>query len=199
MCGPDGVWWQAELLTAAGLLDNGIEVIRLNSRKYKVRASFTLQSGDSRHLTVTTTWQGCGTFKDCDHHGINLQSKSPDDTKRNWFAFYCRERTDAAGHVSDCHYGPDYRCFSRYIIPVLTEVSSFADFMCNVAIISWDSNWTLNAVLVKKTSMLNKEYTVHSGKKSLAAIGLSQWEKQVRQPLCDLLVMSTLTLYLWLW
>ena len=63
-----------------------------------------------------------------------MHSKSPDDTKRNWFAFYCKDRQDTAEHVSDCHIDPDYRCFS-----------------------SWDSNWTLNAVLVKKTSMLKKE------------------------------------------
>lgn len=45
---------------------------------------------------------------------------------------------------------------------------------------SWDTNWTLNAVLVKKSTMLSKTYPVSPVEfKSIAYIGLSQWEKQV--------------------
>lgn len=126
-----------ELMGGAALLDSGIEIIRLNSRKY----------------------QGCNTFKSCDHHGINLQSPHPGDRLRNWFAFYCRNRKvrDTASSVSDCLSEPDYRCFT-----------------------SWDTNWTLNAVLVKKETMLNKKYPMKdiSVHKSIAAIGLEQFHKQ---------------------
>eukprot|EP01033_Poteriospumella_lacustris_P006673 gene6673-4811_t len=126
-----------ELVGGAALLDSGIEIIRLNSRRY----------------------QGCNTFKSCDHHGIDLQSQAPGDRLRNWFAFYCRDRQVAAQkpYVSDCSSEPDYRCFT-----------------------SWDTNWTLNAVLVKKGTMLTKKYPMKDNKsfKSIADIGLDQYRKQ---------------------
>ena len=77
--------------------------------------------------------QGCGTFKDCDHHGIHLDADKGIDRLRNWFSFYCRDQPGTKPYVEDCLYQPDYRCFT-----------------------SWDSNWTLNAVLVKVSTMKNK-------------------------------------------
>lgn len=125
---------KAELIAAAGMLDSGIEVVRLSSRK----------------------WKGCGTFKDCDHHGIHLDASDPKERLRNWYAFYCREqRKDAAGHVSDCFDKPDYRCFT-----------------------SDDTNWTLNAVMVKKSTMLNKKYDAKGQMLSIGDIGLRQYQKQ---------------------
>jgi hypothetical protein len=125
---------KAQLVAAAGMLDSGIEVVRLGSRKSK----------------------GCGTWKDCDHHGIHLKSKEPNERLRNWYAFYCREeRKDAAGHVSDCFAEPDFRCFT-----------------------SEDTNWTLNAVMVKKSTMLNKKYNAKGQMLSLGDIGLRQFQKQ---------------------
>lgn len=59
---------------------------------------------------------------------------------------------------------------SKYI---LTQLMS--EICC-----SWDTNWTLNAVLVKKTTMLSTKYPVSPVEfKSIAQIGLNQWEKQV--------------------
>jgi hypothetical protein len=51
-----------ELLAAISLLDSGAEIIRLMSRKY----------------------QGCGTFKSCDHGGIHLRASTSQERKRNW-------------------------------------------------------------------------------------------------------------------
>jgi hypothetical protein len=76
------------------MLENGAEIVRLQSRKYK----------------------GCGTFKDCDHHGIHLDSNTPTQRLRNWFAFYCHNNPKAAPYVSDCLDSPDYRCFTRYVL-----------------------------------------------------------------------------------
>jgi len=99
---------------------------------------------------------GCGTFKDCDHHGIHLLAENPGDRTRNWFAFYCRDHPHTGSSVADCLRVPDFRCFS-----------------------SWDSNWTLNAVLVKKSSMLQKKYPLGTGPdKSIAEIGLQQFMQQ---------------------
>lgn len=73
------------------------------------------------------------------------------------FAFYCRGRKDTAQSVSDCLESPDYRCFT-----------------------SWDSNWTLNAVMVKKSTIMGRRYDVGEGKKmSIAEIGLAQHKNQV--------------------
>jgi hypothetical protein len=125
---------KAQLVAAAGMLDSGAEVVRLGSRKSK----------------------GCGTWKDCDHHGINLNSAIPKERLRNWYAFYCREeRKDANGQVSDCFEEPDFRCFTSY-----------------------DTNWTLNAVMVKRSTMLNTKYAANGNMLSIAEIGLRQYQKQ---------------------
>lgn len=134
-----------ELVAAVGLLERGAEIVRLLSRKH----------------------QGCGTFKSCDHGGINLQTDNMMDRRRNWFAFYCHNHPGSEKHVSTCLEQPEYRCFT-----------------------SWDSNWSLNAVLVKRSSMLGTKYPTGTrrGKdqegsggdgrhelKSIADIGLEQY------------------------
>eukprot|EP01040_Poterioochromonas_malhamensis_P010861 gene10861-11838_t len=124
---------EEELLVGAGLLQSGIQIIRLQSRKY----------------------QGCGTFKDCEHHGIHLGASTPAERTRNWFAFYCKGRRNSEPYVSDCSSEPDYRCFT-----------------------SWDTNWTLNAVLIKKSTIVTKKYKVKDKSLSIAEIAISQWEKQ---------------------
>lgn len=126
---------QRQLVTAAALLEQGAEIVRLVSKKY----------------------QGCGTFKACDHGGIHLRAVDPTNRMRNWYAFYCPGWKGTERLVDDCTDEPRFRCFS-----------------------SWDSNWTLNAVLVKKSTMLNKKYLIPSSGSSLsiAEIGLNQYEKQ---------------------
>jgi hypothetical protein len=126
---------KTQLITAAGMLDRGAEVIRLMSRKY----------------------QGCGTFKDCEHGGIKLKSEEMIERKRNWYSFYCKDKKDTENSVSDCtsYPLPLYRCFTSY-----------------------DSNWSLNAVMVKKSTMLNKKYKSVNGLKSIAEIGLQNWQNQ---------------------
>lgn len=126
---------KTQLITAAGMLDRGAEVIRLMSKKY----------------------QGCGTFKDCDHGGIKLKSEEMIERKRNWYSFYCKDKKDTENSVSDCTSDPLplYRCFTSY-----------------------DSNWSLNAVMVKKSTMLNKKYKSVNGMKSIAEIGLQNWQHQ---------------------
>jgi len=133
----DKITTESILGGAASLLDKGMQIIRLQSRK----------------------GSGCGTHKDCLHHGIHLDSANPSERVRNWFSFYCRTKNDETD-VSDCLYDPSFRCFT-----------------------SWDSNWSLNAVMVKKSDMLRIKYTKEEkdGEKgqmlSIPEIGLSQWEK----------------------
>jgi len=43
---------------------------------------------------------------------------------------------------------------------------------------SWDSNWSLNAILVKRESMLNKEYNTKEGRKSIGQIALGCSQRQ---------------------
>jgi hypothetical protein len=125
-----------ELLGGAGMLDRGAQVVRLMSRKY----------------------QGCGTFKGCNHGSSTMRSPSPDDRRRNWYSFYCRGYPGTAPFVNDCLSTPAYRCFT-----------------------SWDSNWSLNAALLKRSDMFDKKYKVSSFQKlSLAEIGLSCFRKQDR-------------------
>jgi len=119
---------------SAGMLESGIQIIRLQSKKY----------------------QGCGTFKDCAHHGIHLLSNHPNERLRNWFAFYCREKPNTSQYVNDCYFDPDYRCFT-----------------------SWDTNWTLNAVMVKKSDMLSRQYKDNKEvSRTIADIAISQYEHQ---------------------
>jgi len=126
-----------ELVAAAGLLSRGAEIVRLLSRKH----------------------QGCGTFKSCDHGGIDLESGNMLERRRNWFAFYCpadtKKHTGLSRFMSQCLSQPEFRCFT-----------------------SWDSNWSLNAVLVKRSSMLEKKYPTggQPSHKTIADVGLEQYQ-----------------------
>ena len=120
---PSSVYLQTQLVGAAGMLSNGIEIIRMRSRK-------TL---------------GCGTFKDCQHGGIHLDAKDPMERMRNWyvrlalladnpsltisifmfylcvcflwcfvrFSFYCKGHKGSEKYVADCLDTPYFRCFTR--------------------------------------------------------------------------------------
>lgn len=114
-----------------------------------------LDSGAQVVRLQSRKYKGCGTHKDCDHSGIHLQSSHPGDRLRNWFAFYCKGRPGSEPFVDDCLDSPEYRCFT-----------------------SWDSNWTLNAVLVKKSSIINKLYKTSQGMKSIATIAKESSDKQ---------------------
>ena len=136
-----------QLFAAAGMLDNGAEVVRLLSRK----------------------GQGCGTFKGCHHHGFNLKAIKPIERTRNWFSFYC-PRDDNKDLVSDCLPNPRFRCFT-----------------------SWDSNWSLNAVMIKRQSMLEKQYSSNSKSKvTIADIALQSAYEQ------DKFESSMIQTYVWM-
>jgi hypothetical protein len=125
-----------------------------------VGAAGILRSGAEIVRLLSRKTKGCGTFKDCNHANIHLDATDPTKRVRNWSSFYCRENDGKAGHaqVADC-LKPDapvaYRCFT-----------------------SWDSNWTLNGVMVKRASMLSKTYPTASQPASIADIGLRSFAQQ---------------------
>lgn len=122
---------QLDLLTGLAMLEQGIEVVRLQSRSY----------------------QGCGNFITCQQA---VQHYQAGEKKRNWYTFYCPGKSPVEERVSDCFAQPRYRCFT-----------------------SWDSNWSLNAALLKKSSMLSKQYRMRGGvNKTIAEIALAQYQKQ---------------------
>lgn len=107
-----------------------------------------------------------------DHRGIHLEGVEPFSRIRNWFAFYCADREGTVGLVEDClgqnnnksltiapdhgiNSTPYYRCFS-----------------------SSETNWSLNAAMYKRSSMLNRRYKTNSGMKTIAEIGLSHAYQQ---------------------
>ncbi len=123
---------QSQLVAAAGVLERGIPLVRLLSRKSK----------------------GCGTFKECGH---SLRPKaSPEvvtgkDRKRNWYSFYCPGYKGTEGLVAECLDTPKFRCFTSH-----------------------DSNWSVNAILVKRSAIMSQKWkTQKDGDKSLPEIGLS--------------------------
>ena len=151
---------QAQLVGAAGMLDRGAEIVRLLSRKAK----------------------GCGTQKDCGHAFRPSPNNHGGDRKRNWFSFYCAGYPGTEPYVADClngegklmsavsgneggassptslasksRYVPRFRCFT-----------------------SWDSNWSVNAVLVNRKSMLSRQYRGKDGSTvgPIADLGRSFW------------------------
>lgn len=106
--------------------------------KQLLAAAGMLDRGAEIVRLLSRKGQGCGTFKGCHHHGFNLKAVKPIDRTRNWFSFYC-PRDDNKEYVSDCLANPRFRCFT-----------------------SWDSNWSLNAIMVKRKSILEKQYTSNS-------------------------------------
>ena len=86
------------------------------------------------------------------------------ERRRNWWSFYCRNFQN--NRVADCsaYEGSSIRCFS-----------------------AWDSNWSLNAVLVDRVRALEEKWAYKRGRTngrfrapgtSLAAYGASTWQKQ---------------------
>ena len=64
-------------LIPIGMLHNGIEIVRMLSRKTK----------------------GCGTFKDCNHANIHLDAVDPTQRVRNWYSFYCHDQKKSSSAV----------------------------------------------------------------------------------------------------
>lgn len=113
-----------QLLGSIWMLERGVPIIRLRSRKE----------------------MGCGTFREC-KNDANKPDWNADTTKkrrRNWWSFFCEEGGKASARkagveigtrVQECMRRPKLRCFT-----------------------SWDSNWTLNAVLVDRRAMLERKF-----------------------------------------
>jgi hypothetical protein len=76
----------SELIASIGLLDRGIDVVRMNSRK-------------------TLIHNGCNSFGDCNRE--NSKEISKKDTYQTWLSFYCRGNANKG--VSDCLDIPEYR------------------------------------------------------------------------------------------
>jgi hypothetical protein len=137
-----------QLLAAVLLLERGISIVRMRSRKE----------------------QGCGTFREC-RKGANKPNWSGETTmkrRRNWWSFYCdrdefelKVRQDGLNldeRMAQCIDAPNYRCFT-----------------------SWDSNWSLNAVIVRRSAMLRQKFKFRKNGKpfgTLADYGRNMWEQQ---------------------
>ena len=112
------------------------------------------------------TDQGCGTFRRCqrDANMPDWKAQTTFGRRRDWWSFYCPEFSKP-GSVADCETGGDVklRCFT-----------------------SWDSNWSLNAVLVDRESALEKKWKYArkgaAGKfgpgLALAQYAAQTWQKQ---------------------
>ena len=87
--------------------------------------------------------------------------------RRNWWSFYC-DRTEIEPNIrkvganlddrmADCLDSPNFRCFT-----------------------SWDSNWSLNAVIVRRDAMLRQTFKFRNGKPfgTIANYGRNMWEQQ---------------------
>ena len=110
--------------------------------------------------------QGCGTFRRCQDNRNMPQwnGRTTFERRRNWWSFYCRDFQN--NRVADCasYAGSSMRCFS-----------------------AWDSNWSLNAVLVDRVRALEEKWAYKRGRTngrfrapgtSLAAYGAATWQKQ---------------------
>eukprot|EP01031_Cornospumella_fuschlensis_P038082 gene38082-46273_t len=123
--------FKLDLLAGMGMLQQGAQLVRLQSRSY----------------------QGCGNFLSCQQGAEHV---SMGEKKRHWYTFYCPGKSPVESHVSDCFDSPAYRCFT-----------------------SWDTNWSLNAALMRKSSMLSKKYNVRPNVSlSLPELGLRQYQTQ---------------------
>ena len=79
-----------------------------------------------------------------------LRSGNVDLRRRNWYSFYYKGFPHTKPLVGDCLHNPSYRCFTRFV--------SFSENTWFYVYNSWDSNWTLNAVIVKIADIMNKRY-----------------------------------------
>lgn len=123
--------------------------------------------------------QGCGTFRRCQDNANmpDWAAANAFHRRRNWWSFYCKDfvKPDA---VADCAVGlPDsdtrrlrFRCFT-----------------------SWDSNWSLNAIMIDRMRALTSKWQLPSPRRTgrqghrsrfappgttLAAFAASTWNKQ---------------------
>jgi hypothetical protein len=147
---------QAQLVGAVGMLDRGVEIVRLLSRKAK----------------------GCGTHKDCGHAFRPSPNDQGGDRKRNWFSFYCAGFKGTDPYVADCLEGEGALVSANDATAVNMGAASgkyVPRFRCFT---SWDSNWSVNAVLVKRHSMLTRTYKGSDGSTigPIADLGRSFWD-----------------------
>lgn len=89
---------------------------------------------------------GTFSFHDCrnNHKFVLANDKDALSRRRNWYNFYCPTKNQKKNGmpfdraVTDCLTSPKYKCFT-----------------------SRDSNWSLNACMIRKSSMLNNKYKIH--------------------------------------
>ena len=101
--------------------------------------------------------QGCGTFLSCKNPIISPSSNSHGLGRLYyWFTLYCPGTYDSSIGES---------CLSSQL------------FLCFT---SRDSNWSLNAVMVKRENINNHKYNLGGGEgeQTLSEMGRSQWEFQ---------------------
>jgi len=105
--------------------------------------------------------QGCDSFKDCGGVGADFKTTFSKNRRKNHWQFYCEdfeELMNAKELVAECVDEPKFRCHT-----------------------SSESNWSLNAVIVKKDVMLKEKPRGGNGgfpHNSIADFGLSTWRKQ---------------------
>ncbi|KAJ1449393.1 hypothetical protein M885DRAFT_535804 [Pelagophyceae sp. CCMP2097] len=140
-----------------------------------VTSLLALQRGASMVRLRSISDQGCGTFRRCENDA-NMPDWRAETTfrrRRNWWSFYC-PAFRRNGAVDDCAaLGGDeaaLRCFT-----------------------SWDSNWSLNAVILDRHAALHKKWQAttprrpaHGGAATgrfangatLAEYGAEKWDTQ---------------------
>jgi len=110
--------------------------------------------------------QGCGTFRRCqnDANRPNWHGATTFERRRNWWSFYCKT-FQRPGSVADCAVGS---------AAALTKGLHFRCFT------SWDSNWSLNAVLFDRFAVLATKYPFARGTKplTLAEYAATTWNRQ---------------------
>ncbi|GMH57455.1 hypothetical protein TrRE_jg8933 [Triparma retinervis] len=109
--------------------------------------------------------QGCDSFKSCGK-AANWSSKDGKERRKNHWSFYCDNYSSLPGGkdmVSKCLEEPEYRCYT-----------------------SFDSNWSLNAVMVKRETMMEAKpkgghmvFGKGAEAMSLAEFGLSTYDNQL--------------------
>ena len=99
-----------------------------------VNTSFFVVARFARYRSRTQ--QGCDSFKTCGK-GANWGASHGPARKKNHWSFYCdnfNSLPNAQNMIAQCLDVPKYRCHTSY-----------------------DTNWSLNAVMVKREVMLNSE------------------------------------------
>lgn len=113
----------------------------------------------------------------------------PAERIKNWFAFYCRGYPNTDHLVKDClvkissnsnsesNTASDSLSFSlKSNDNTVGSSASVPEYRC---FSSHDSNWSLNAALIKKSTMMNKQYKNAQGvHHSISDIGLIHWQQQ---------------------